>query len=218
MKLLYGTTNLGKLMTMRKRLLPLGIELDGLRDLCCPLPDVREDGQTPLDNAREKATAYYRAFHRPVFSCDSGLYFENVPDSVQPGLNVRRVNGKSLTDEEMIAYYSSLAKAYGGRLGARYQNAICLVMDETHCFESMDDSLSGERFVLIDTPHPTRKPKPGYPLDCLSVRVEDGRYFYDDVTADANDNMEMDDGFQAFFRKSLGLSGNQKSRREARQP
>mgnify|MGYP002225500190 CR=1 FL=1 len=68
--------------------------------------------------------AYYEAFQIPVFSCDSGLYFDNVPDEVQPGVHVRNVNGKCLSDDEMIDYYSGLVKAYGN-LVARYRNAIC---------------------------------------------------------------------------------------------
>ncbi|MCI9419405.1 MAG: hypothetical protein HFG32_05255 [Eubacterium sp.] len=73
MKLLYGTGNPAKLFSMRKRLQGMGIEVLGLRDLGCAIPQVAEDGQTPLENARQKALAYYQAFQIPVFSCDSGL-------------------------------------------------------------------------------------------------------------------------------------------------
>ena len=58
---------------------------------------------------------YYDAFQMPVFSCDSGLYFDNVPDQVQPGVHVRNVNGKCLSDEEMLDYCGGLAKQYGKR-------------------------------------------------------------------------------------------------------
>lgn len=73
MKLLYGTGNPTKLSPMRKRLQGMGIEVLGLRDLGGPIVQVEEDGQTPLENARQKALAYYQAFQIPVFSCDSGL-------------------------------------------------------------------------------------------------------------------------------------------------
>ena len=99
MKLLYGTGNLAKLSAMRNRLEQLDIELIGLNDLRAEgkfIPEVIEDGNTPLENARLKAMAYYEAFQIPVFSCDSGLYFDNVPDEVQPGVHVRNVNGKWL--------------------------------------------------------------------------------------------------------------------------
>lgn len=85
MKLLYGTGNLAKLSAMRNRLEQLDIELIGLNDLRAEgkiIPEVIEDGNTPLENARLKAMAYYEVFQIPVFSCDSGLYFDNVPDGV----------------------------------------------------------------------------------------------------------------------------------------
>ena len=44
---------------------------------------------------------------------DDTLYLEGVPDELQPGLFLRRVNGKALNDEEMIEYYTSLVKKYG---------------------------------------------------------------------------------------------------------
>lgn len=103
MKLLYGTGNRAKLSAMRSRLKQLDIELIGLDDLRAEgktIPQVVEDGKSPLENARLKATAYYEAFHIPVFSCDSGLYFDNVPEAIQPGVYVRNVNGKCLTDDE----------------------------------------------------------------------------------------------------------------------
>ena len=153
MKLLYGTGNLAKLSAMRNRLEQLDIELIGLNDMRAEgkiVPKVIEDGNTPLENARLKAMAYYEAFQIPVFSCDSGLYFDNVPDEVQPGVHVRNVNGKCLSDDEMIDYYSGLVKAYGN-LVARYRNAICFVMDDTHIYEAMEPSMESEKFILTDT-------------------------------------------------------------------
>ena len=129
MKILYGTGNPAKLSAMKRRLEPLGIELIGLQDIKAMgriIPDVEENGVTPLENARLKAKAYYQAFQMPVFSCDSGLYFDNVPEEIQPGVHVRTVNGKYLSDEEMQAYYAGLAGKYGN-LTARYCNAICFV-------------------------------------------------------------------------------------------
>ncbi|MGB4953690.1 MAG: non-canonical purine NTP pyrophosphatase, partial [Fusicatenibacter saccharivorans] len=106
MKLLYGTGNPAKLDAMRHRLAGLGIELIGLKDLGgVKQPEIIEDGKTPLENARKKAEAYFNALHMPVFSCDSGLYFENIALEDQPGVHVRTVNGKYLSDEEMTAHY-----------------------------------------------------------------------------------------------------------------
>ena len=85
MKILYGTTNKGKLQAMEVAVKSLDIELIGLNELDCELPYINENGRTPLENAEIKAKAYYKAFHMPVFSCDSGLYFDELIEEEQPG-------------------------------------------------------------------------------------------------------------------------------------
>lgn len=37
---------------------------------------------------------------------------------------MRRVNGKELSDLQMIDHYGNLANSYGGRLTAKYKNAV----------------------------------------------------------------------------------------------
>ena len=206
MKLLYGTGNLAKLSAMRNRLEQLDIELIGLNDLRVEgknVPEVKEDGNTPLENARLKAMAYYEAFQIPVFSCDSGLYFDNVPDEVQPGVHVRNVNGKCLSDDEMIDYYSGLVKAYGN-LVARYRNAICFVMDNTHIYEAMEPSMESEKFILTDKPHSTVR-KEGFPLDSISLDIKTNKYYYD-LTEDKLEQLAVEDGFLEFFKNILNLN------------
>lgn len=200
MKLLYGTGNPAKLQAMRRRLQGMELEIAGLKDMEKKAPDVPEDGATPLENARQKALAYYEAYGIPVFSCDSGLYFEGAPKEIQPGVHVRTVGGKYLTDEEMLAYYGSLARNYGN-LKARYWNAICLVLDREHIFESMDESLASRPFLLTSVPH-SRILQKGFPLDSLSVDMETGKYFYD-LEEEKVDRVAVDDGFLAFFRRFL---------------
>ena len=203
MKLLYGTSNLAKLDAMNNRLGQLGIELIGLNDLKVKgytIPKVLENGDTPLENARLKALAYYEAFGMPVFSCDSGLYFDNVPDEVQPGVHVRNIKGKCLSDEEMIEYYSGLVKKYGN-LVARYKNAICYVMDEEHIYEEMELSMASEKFILTDTPHSTIRKK-GFPLDSISLDIKTNKYYYD-LPEVKLEQGAVEDGFLMFFKRVL---------------
>lgn len=203
MKLLYGTGNPAKLSSMKSRLEALNIELIGLNDLKTEgysIPEVPEDGNTPLENARQKALAYYEAFQIPVFSCDSGLYFDHVPDEVQPGVHVRNIKGKSLSDEEMIAYYTGLVKKYGN-LVARYRNAICLVMDENQIYEAMETTMESEKFILTDKPHGTIR-KAGFPLDSISLDIRTNKYYYD-LTEDELDQVDAPDGFLEFFKNAL---------------
>lgn len=205
MKLLYGTGNPAKLESMKTRLAQLDIELLGLQDLVAEgknIPKVPEDGNTPLENARQKAIAYYEAFQIPVFSCDSGLYFDDVPDELQPGVHVRNINGKCLSDDEMIEYYTGLVRKYG-KLKARYKNAICFVKDREHIYEAMEPSMASEPFLLTDRPHSTVR-KQGFPLDSLSVDSKTGQYYYD-LPPDRLDQVAVEDGFLMFFRKVLAL-------------
>lgn len=203
MKLLYGTGNPAKLSAMKSRLETLDIEVIGLNDLKAEgirIPEVPENGNTPLENARQKALAYYEAFQMPVFSCDSGLYFDRVPDEVQSGVHVRNVNGKCLSDEEMIEYYAGLVKQYGN-LTARYRNAICFIMNEKQIYESMDSSLESEKFILTDVPHSAVRKK-GFPLDSMSIDIKTNKYYYD-LAAEKLEQVAVEDGFLLFFQKVL---------------
>ena len=58
MRILYGTGNPAKLDSMRRRLEEFDLEIIGLKDLDMPIPEVVEDGRTPLENAEKKARAY----------------------------------------------------------------------------------------------------------------------------------------------------------------
>ena len=200
MKLLYGTTNEGKLAAMRRCLASLPqIELIGLNQIKTPLPHIEETGRTLLENARLKALGYYEVLHMPVFSCDTGLYFDGLSEELQPGIHVRNVRGRCLTDEEMMEYYAGLARQYGD-LVARYRNAVCLVLDEEHIYESMDESLSGEAFLLTSVPHPKRQK--GFPLDCLSKHIATGVYYYD-MPDMQQDDVALNNGFFRFFQNAL---------------
>ena len=199
MKILYGTTNKGKLQAMKTALESFDIELIGLRDIDCELPNINENGKTPLENAEIKAKAYFEAFRMPVFSCDSGLYFDELPEEEQPGLHVRRINDKELTDDEMIAYYASLAERHGGRITGRYRNAIYFILDEEHHYSSMDMSIATEPFVLVADPHEKRVE--GFPLDSLSIDIETGKYYYDLEVKDVSTS--VDDGVRRFFGEVL---------------
>lgn len=199
--LLYGTGNPAKLDSMRRSLSGTGIRIIGLRDMQTPPPAVPENGTTPLENARQKALAYYRAYGIPVFSCDSGLYFDGLPDEEQPGVHVRNINGRRLSDEEMTEYYRALARRYGGKLTARYLNAICLVLSENEIHEHMGADISGNSFCIVDRPH--EKAVPGYPLDRISVSAKSGKYFYDMSPDEYLLEEEFADGFQKFFTNAL---------------
>lgn len=209
MELIYGTGNYAKLAYMRRALSDLPLQITGLLDAAeirgIELPEVEETGKTPLENARQKAEAYYALFHSPVFSCDSGLYLYDhltgklLPEEVQPGIQVRGRGEKRLSDEELLAHYVGLVKRYG-RIRARYQNAICLIWNEEIRQESMEENLWGEPFLLTDVPHTKRVP--GFPLDGIAIDIKTGSYFYD-LENNSQDEMVSDSGFPLFFCQFL---------------
>lgn len=187
---------------MRDALKPLGIRLISLRDMK-QVPVAPEEGNSPLENARQKALFYYDHYGVPLFSCDSGLYLENLPQELQPGLHVRSPRGIYLDDQAMLDYYGGLAARYGDII-ARYRNAICLVLDREHICESMDESLASNRFLITEKPHEIRRP--GFPLDSISRRLDTGEYYYDINARDADDLVGYE-GFVDFFRiNAFGLS------------
>ena len=198
MKILYGTGNPAKLQAMCANLSKLDIEIIGLKDMEGEFPNAPEDGNTPLENARHKAWTYFHYYQIPVFSCDSGLYIEGIPDELQPGVHVRTVHGKTLTDDEMRDYYSGLAAKYGD-LTAQYINAICLIIDETHVYESMDESLFGEKFLITSKPHSSIR-RPGFPIDSLSKDIASGKYYYDLEQGNVDKLVEYP-GFAVLFQK-----------------
>ena len=197
LKILYGTTNKGKLQAMRTALESFDLEIVGLNDMEGELPIIEENGTTPLENAQIKAKAYYERFKMPVFSCDSGLYFDELDEKEQPGLYVRRVGGKELTDDEMIEYYAALARRHGGKITGQYRNAICFVLDEQHCYSRMDESIFTEKFIMTAIPHPKRVE--GFPMDSLSIDIPTGKYYYDLDVKDVSTS--VDDGVRKFFKE-----------------
>jgi 8-oxo-dGTP diphosphatase len=201
MQLIYGTGNQAKLNAMRDILKELEIGVIGINDLDYEWPEIDESGNDPLENARIKALEYYKTCGRPVFSCDSGLYIDGLEEARQPGVHVRNINGRRLSDREMVEYYAGIAESLGGRCIAGYRNAICLVWNEDAVYEYMGEDISGEAFIFTDTPHPRQET--GFPLDSLSVDIKTGRYYYDlDDTEVVSSTKE---GFINFFRRTLNL-------------
>ncbi|WP_346889644.1 non-canonical purine NTP pyrophosphatase [Clostridium sp. UBA1056] len=202
MKLLYGTSNPAKLKYMKEMLQGLDVEIVGLNEIKIEAEEIDESGNDPLENARIKALAYYKLVKMPVFSCDSGLYIEGIEEERQPGVHVRRVNGNQLKDEEMIEYYSNIAKELGGRVKAKYKNAICFIQDEGRIFESMGDELGSEEFILTSVPHGNRNK--GFPLDSISIDEKSGKY-YMDIGDEESYEGKVGYGLRKFFIKALNL-------------
>lgn len=210
MEILLGTHNPSKKEYFARQLAEFDVSFLTLADLGIEkLPD--EDGKTVLENARIKA-AYYGQFHDYVISADSALYVRELPltDPRQPGLTIRRApDGHSMSDDEALEHYSALARSLGGKITCWYQDAYA-VCNHGAVYGFMDDGPINDvyAFYMVDKPHEKRNP--GWPLDSISIRRSNGKYFVESEqqAVDAASEVLMKDYRQrlmAFYEESLGL-------------
>ena len=170
MKVLFATTNLAKVKKYKKALEEKGIELITINDLDFKL-NIDENGKNAIENAYIKAKTYYDVTKMTTIGMDNCLFIEELPEEKQPGTHVRRINGKELTDEEMIVYYTNLVKEYGGRLTAKWVYGMVIYNGE----EKKEYTWTKSDFYLVDKP--CNKRNPGYPLDSISVMPENNKYW-----------------------------------------
>lgn len=186
-QIIFATTNQSKSKRFSKGLKELGIEVLSLKDIDVKL-DVEEDGNTAIENALIKARECYKKTKKPSMGMDDTLYMEGVPEDKQPGLFVRRVNGKSLTDEEALEYYTNLVKEYGkdGRINCKWVYGLAVINDKG---EESTYTWSKDDFYMVSTR--SDKINPGYPLNSISKYKKLDKYFTDVTDEDMkmlNDN------------------------------
>lgn len=190
-KVVFATGNQSKSKRFSEGLLKKDIEVLSLKDLQITL-DVEENGENAIENARIKARACYQKTHMPTIGMDDNLYLENVPDDMQPGMFVRRVNGKTLNDDEMIEHYVGLVKQYGknGILNSKWIYGM-VVIDENG--NESTYSWSKGNFYMTDIV--SDKINPGYPLNSISKYKAVDKYFTDELTEEEKNliNVSEDD-------------------------
>ena len=198
MKVLFATGNATKAKRFSKGLLEKGIEVVSLKDINIEL-DIDENGKDAIENALIKARAYSKVVDIPVFAMDDNLYLENVPKDKQPGMYVRRVDGKRLDDDEMIKHYSNLAREYGenGRLTCRWIYDLAVIYNgKEHTY-----TWSKEDFYMVDIP--SDKINPGYPLNSISINKKLNKYFTDITDEDKKLIEEDESDVVDFIANSL---------------
>lgn len=163
MKYLLATTNKAKIRYYGTKLKERGIEIVTLEDLNIDC-HVDETGKDPIDNATIKASAYNKLSGMPTIALDEGLFLEGVPNNIQPGTHVRRVNGKRLNDIEMIEYYIDLVNKYGknGTLKGYFLKGVAIVnQGNTYTFDyKANRCFTNKQSEVIDD---------GYPLASIQI-------------------------------------------------
>ncbi len=193
-KLLFATSNSSKVKRFYDKLKENGIELISLSDIDLKLV-VEENGKDAVENALIKARAYYNMTGITTMAMDDSLYLENVSKNIEPGLFVRRVNGKTLSDAEMIEHYSKLARDYGtdGKICARWVYGLAIIKDG----KENTYTWSKDEFYIVDKP--SKIINKGYPLNSVSVDKSTGKYFTEIPKEEASPIKKCDSGALNFI-------------------
>jgi len=200
MKVLIATKNKGKIDKYSTILKMLNVEYYTLEDLNINI-NVEENGNTTTENAIIKARAYYDEFKIPVLTDDSGLVIDKLPVDKQPGVFVRRHNGKELSDEEIIDLYTSEIEKVGGESTGAFIITIAIIGENgnIHTRETKHKRL------FVSKPDVNRIP--GYPLSSLIYDKENKMYMTEKQVKGINVYEQNTFGEEIKFIKSV-LGGN----------
>jgi XTP/dITP diphosphohydrolase len=162
MQILIGTGNPAKFERYKKILSNFQhLTLLSLKDIDLKLPII-EDGLTAEANARKKAREYAKVSQMPVLSVDEALYINALPPEEQPGTNVRRIIGKTATDEELLsAFLAKTNHIPPEKRTVTWIYAICLALPNGQ--EYFDQVELNEMF----TTEPSLPMIKGYPLSSI---------------------------------------------------
>lgn len=208
-RVLIGTTNPSKVERFTQLLCGEDINFLTLSDLHI-YDEPNENGNTPEENAVIKVR-FYGSYFDYVICNDSGLYFDDLEldDIRQPGLKIRRVNGKSLNDDEMIDYYSKLVHSLGDKVTAYYMDGVAVyAKGKLMTFSQTREECRAYAFHMVSTPHSLRHP--GWPLDSISKHIGSDLYFVeeDNTKEDQKDviiRSEYRERLRTFLKESLEL-------------
>lgn len=201
MEILFATKNKAKLKHYAQVLSKYNIEVRDLNDLEINVK-ISEAGKNSMENAILKATEYAKLSGMLTIAEDTCLEFEGVPEDVQPGVFVRRVNKKDdATDAEMIEHYTSLVSKYGkdGKLNGKWIKTVAIC--DNDCVKCC--TFNTEK---IFTNKVSSNSHEGYPLDSMSITPYFNKYTIDLTDAENKElkeiqNKEMIEFFDEYFKR-----------------
>jgi len=106
-KLLVATTNAGKLKEISDFLSDLPLEIISLKDVGIT-DDVKETGNSYLENSQIKALFYAKKSNLPAIADDGGVEIQAFGGA--PGLKSKRWLGENATEEEIIDHMLKVAR------------------------------------------------------------------------------------------------------------
>ena len=204
-EIVFATGNISKGKRFEQGLLEHNIKTLTLRDLDIKL-EVEENGKDAIENARIKARECYRLTGKASMGMDDTLYLEGVPEDKQPGLFVRRVNGKALSDEEMIEHYLGLVRKYGkdGKLNAKWIYGMVVINGDG------DESIyTWEKNNIYMVEETSEVVNPGYPLNSITKLKPIDKYL-SELTEDKEKTKVDESDVVLFIVNSMKRKGEKK--------
>ncbi len=127
----------------------------------------QEAGATAEENAQIKAGFYSEKLGLPVFSEDEALYVDFLPPDEQPGVFVRRIEGKEEADDEKLLNYweKIIAIAPLEKRTGKWHIAYCLAFPDGQFKTAALDAP-----IMFFLP-PSKTRVPGWPLSSLQGPV-----------------------------------------------
>lgn len=185
MDVLFATHNKAKLEHYRKALEKYNLNVLSLDDLSI-YEEVKEMSLNTEQNAITKAKEYYKIARIPTVAVDDGLILDKIPENLQPGPYVRRIDGvNAATDEELLEYYINLVNEYGndGKLNGRWVKGIAIVKNENDV-SSLQYNVEK---IFVNKLSPKRHE--GYPLDSITITPDFNKYTID-LTDEENERLK----------------------------
>ena len=169
MEILIATKNEAKIKKYSTMFDVLEIKYKTLKDFENDI-EVIETGNTPKENSIIKAKKYFESFNMPVLADDSGMILDKLPPEKQPGVFVRRHNGKELSDEEIIRLYSKEIENVGGETKGAFIIAITIIDNSGKIYTN---EIKHNRLFISK---PCKERNPGYPMNSLIYDKETNKY------------------------------------------
>jgi XTP/dITP diphosphohydrolase len=126
-KIVVATKNPAKVEKYGRILSQYANQVVGLQDVGI-VDRPEEIGETAEENAEIKGKYYAEKTGLPVFSEDEALYVDFLPEGKQPGVHVRRIDGKDEADDDrLLGHWEKIvAKVAEGERTGKWHIAYCI--------------------------------------------------------------------------------------------
>jgi len=165
-KIVVATQNPAKVEKYGRMLAPYANQVIGLQAVG-EIDKPEETGETAEENAKIKGKYYAEKTGLLVFSEDEALYVDFLPENQQPGVHVRRIDGKDeADDDQLLLHWEEIVACVpeGERTGRWYI---------AYCIASPDGTVkttSLEHPIVFFSPSSSVR-IPGWPMSSLEGPV-----------------------------------------------